>query len=248
VAIKGQEEGRRLEQFTDKFGRVYEANIEISTGDPCENLRPVGWTAPAGPEWCRGMLIPPLDDREVVRMVPRLQRARKGYQVEIDFARWLQKWDDADEAFQKKLADFAHGMAKGSTMVLQLIENPPAELRKIIGNGPRNTPRAFIQAAAAGNKWAIGETETVPPKAQLLLDEIQPLITGKRNRTSIGFDPLADDDADEPGAGVAVGMMADPLDGELEGLLDIEEQFDPKATGGTKVPPPKRRKRQEVEA
>lgn len=231
-----------MEQFVDKHGRLYEANVEISTGDPCEILRPVGWTAPAGPDWFRGTLTPPLDDHEIVKMVPRLHRARKGYQIEIIYERWLQKWDDADEAYQRKLADYAKGMTKGRVDLLEWMKNPPPELLKEIGNGPRRIPRAFIQAAAAGNAWAVGLSDAVPPKAQLLLDEIQPFVTARRNRATIGYDPLADDGDEDTGPARSVEQLADPLGGELDDLLDLEEQFDPKATGGKKVPPPRRKK------
>jgi hypothetical protein len=240
VAIKAQQEGRRLEQFADKFGRVYEANVEITTGDPCEALRPVGWSAPAGPHWFRGMLNPPIDDHEVVKMVPRLLRARKGYQIEIDHARWLQKYDEADEAFAKKIADYAQGMTKGRADMIAWIQNPPPELRKLVGNGPRNIPRAFIQAAAAGNPWALGLSEKVPAKAEALLEELQPLITGKRHKVSIDYDPLADDDEPQDFAiDAGVEAILDPLD---ELAADLEEQFDPKATGGTMVQSRKKRR------
>ncbi len=243
MPIDGQEKQRRLEEFADKHGRLYEANIEIKTGDPCEALRPK-FTAPTGPDWFRNQLTPPCDDLEIVRMVPRLYRARKGYQIEVDYTRWLQKWDDAEDALLRKMQAFANGMAGGHGNVIEMMRNPPPELLKEIGRGPRRIPRAFIEAAAAGNKWALGLSDVIPAKAEALLRELEPIALAKQRRNTIGFDPLADDDAPVESEQEEGASFIDPLDA----LLDLEEQHDPKAVGGTKVPPTRRRgKREPVE-
>src|SRR5262245_27396887 len=122
-----------MESFRDQHGRIYFANVELTTGDPCEALHPDGWRAPINPEWAKRLLVPPTDDLEVVKLVPRQLRARKGYSVEINYGRWLEKWDEAHERLQKKILDFAKGMTKGSGQWLALVENPPPELLKLVG-------------------------------------------------------------------------------------------------------------------
>lgn len=239
MAFDGQEKQRRYEEFRDKHGRIYRANVEIKTGDPCEILQPVGWKAPSNPDWYKGRLMPPVDDFEIVKMVPARIRARRGYQVEIDYVRWLQKWDDAHENLQRKLHDFAKGMTKSSGNMLQLVENPPPELLKLIGRGPLNVPRVFIEAAAAGNAWALGQSEIIPAKAEALLAELKPVVTGQRKAMIVGYDPLAEDDEDQPVNELLQDAILDPFGEE-------EEIADPNATGGKvdpvrkKAKPPKR--------
>lgn len=245
MAFDGQEKQRRREQFADKHQRLYEGDIEIKTGYPIM-LQPAGWTAPMAPDWYRRSLVPPMDDRDIVKMVPPMHRARRGYAVEIDYVRWLQKWDEAEEAFLKKIADYAHGMTKGDARMVDWVNNPPAELMKIAGSGPRRIPRAFIEAAAGGNRWALGLTEKIPAKAEALLAELKPLALRKQHRNIIGFDPLADDETDDE-LTPAAAKLHDPMADELENLLDLEEQHDPKATGGQKVKPPEKRTREAVE-
>ena len=229
MAFDGQEKKRRYEEFRDKHGRIYGANVEIKTGDPCEVLRAVGWKAPMAPDWASGLLMPPMDDFEIVHMVPVRLRARAGFQVEINYVRWLQKWDDAFEAYQKKLHDFAKGMAKGTATLVELVNNPPPELLRIIGRGPLGIPRVFIEAAAAGNPWALGLSDKIPSKAEAILAELKPVVTGKRKPHIIGVDPFADDDEDVKLPDAVVDAAIDPFGVE-------EEHADPHATGGKTEP------------
>jgi hypothetical protein len=229
VPFDGQEKKRRYEEFRDKHGRIYGANVGIKTGDPCETLRAVGWTAPQNPEWYKRKLMPPMDDMEIVQMVPAKLRARKGYQVEIHYAVWLRKWDDAYEALQRKLHDFAKGMTKSSGNMLELVNNPPPELLKLVGRGPLNVPRVFIEAMAAGNPWALGLSDKVPAKAEALLDELKPVVTGQRKGLIIGYDPLADED-DQP-------IMDETMDRIIDPFGDEEETHDPDAVGGKTIQP-----------
>lgn len=225
MPFDGQEKQRRYEEFRDQHGRIYSANVDIKSGMPCEVLRPLGWKAPMAPDWYAGKLIPPTDDYEIVRMVPVRERARRGYQIEIDYRRWLQKWDDAHSALQRKIHDFAQGMTKSSGIMLELIANPPAELLRLVGRGPLNIPRLFIEAAAAGNPWALGESEKIPAKAEALLAELKPVVSGQRKGLIVGFDPLAEEGEDEGPSEALQDALIDPFG-------DVEEQADPGATGG----------------
>lgn len=225
----GQDKKRAWEEFTDKHGRLYGANIEIKTGMPCEVLRPVAWKAPTTPDWVAGILVPPCDDYEIVKVVPRALRARRGYQIEINYVRWLQKWDEAEEALLKKIHDFAKGMTKSSGLMLELINNPPPELLKLVGTGPRRIPRQFIEAAAAGNQWALGLSDKVPAKAEAVLAMLKPLTEAKRRLAVIGVDPFADEDEDEQQPAALADAVIDPFGEE-------EERADPTASGGKTEP------------
>lgn len=238
--VKGQEEQRRPEMFVDRHGREYFANVELKTGDPCEVLQP-RFRSPIAPEWARKMLLPPVDDHEVVKMVPRLQRAKKGYQVEIDYDRWLAKWDRANEGRQRKLYEGAKAMAKGRD-AHEIATNPPAILLAELGPPPM-PPRTFIEAMKAGNKWALGLDAVIPQKALALLSEIQTWIVTptKKIGNAIG-DPLADDDETQNLAEDA-GFEAVT---EIDPFGEVEEQHDPKATGGKVEKVRKPRKKTEV--
>lgn len=240
-APKSQHENRRYETFRDKFGRFYGANVELSTGDPCEVLMPQGWRTPT-PVWAKPLLLPPLDDREICRMVPRHLRAQKGYELEIDFARWLMKWDAANERHLKKIADYARGMAaKGGQSIAQLVENPTPELLFQVGPGPM-PPREFIVAMAAGNQWALMRSDRVPAKAQAILDRIKPVVMKRTEATRLDIDPFAEDSDELEAqrahlAGQLEDAVRDPLeDDEDDRLEELEEQYDPKETGGRRVP------------
>lgn len=230
MPFDGQDKKRRYEEFRDQHGRVYGANVEIKTGDPCETLRAVEWTAPQNPDWYKRKLMPPMDDYEIVKMVPARLRARKGFQIEINYSRWLQKWDDAYEALQRKLHDFAKGMTKSSGNMLELVNNPPPELLKLVGRGPLNVPRVFIEAMAAGNAWALGLSDKVPAKAEALLDELKPVVTGQRKALVIGYDPLAEEDEDERPSDVVMDRIIDPFG-------DEEELYDREAVGTQQAKP-----------
>lgn len=85
-------------------------------------------------------------------------------------------------------------------------EEDAPELRRMVGKPPR--PIEFPEACLEGNQWVLGFSNTVPKWAYPLLEVEQ-----KVERKYL--------DADEE---------------DLEKRLDLEEQFDPKATGGKKQP------------
>lgn len=242
--VKGQEEQRRPEAFVDRHGREYFANVELKTGDPCEVLQP-RFKAPLEPEWFRKMLIPPVDDHDIVKMVPRLQRAKKGYQIEIDYDAWIMKLQRALDRYQTKLYEGAKTMAKGKD-AHDIATNPPPVLLAELG-APPLPPITFVEAMKAGNKWALGLDEKIPVKAKVLLDEIETWVTRKRRRVPLGnaiADPLADDETESVVDEVAFEEVTDPFG-------DVEEAADKEAVGtqtGRPVPlKPKRKPRQKVD-
>lgn len=228
--VKGQEEQRRPETYIDQHGREYFATVDMKTGDPCTTLQPM-FKAPTNPTWFRKMLVPPVDDAKVVKLVPRLQRARKGYQVFIDYDAWDSILSEREEEWNARLHDLAKGMS-GGMEVLRIVENPPPALLHYIGPRPF-PPRVLVQAMKAGNKWALGLDDKVPAKVVALLDELESSMTRKRRVVSLGnavADPLADDDETE---------TLDPFENaavDLDPFGDLEEVADPKATGGKTEP------------
>lgn len=215
--IKGQEHDRFVDHFLDQHGREYVANCEKKTADPCEVIQPVGWKAPLGPEWFVGLLTPPEPYRKIV---PRHMRAKKRYQVEIDYAAWLRDWDEREESHRLRLHNLAQGMGSGME-VIKLIENPPPALAQHIGPGPF-PPRAFIEAAAAGNEWALGLTDVVPKKARAILDMLEPMLRSQRiaRRDAGAVDPLSDDADEEFRAEVVADIARDH-----DPLNDLDEAF-----------------------
>lgn len=230
----GQELSRRYETFVDQHRRFYGANVDITTGDPCEVIVAKGWIAPIEPVWARRLFMPPMDDTSIVTMVDRAHRAEKGYQIFIDYAKWLEKWDDRAQDFQKKMVDYARGIAsKGDTTIAELLANPTVALLREVGRGPM-PPREFIEAMAANNKWALGQSNAIPKKALALLDTLKPLIVaGGRRGGPVGqVDPFEDEDDNDSAPITLANVAADPFEDDLD---ELEEQFDPQATGGTRV-------------
>lgn len=247
--VKGQEEDREYREFIDQHGRLYHTQVEKKTGDPCQALRPINWSAPTGPAWFRDMLLPP-EDLDIMTMVPKKLRARRRYDIHIDYERWLSKWDLREQEHQQKLEDFARGMSKQAN-IIEILRNPPAELLTAAGPGPF-PPREFIVACAAGDDWALGLTDRIPRKAQPLLDLLAPRFAIRREdrRTKNLLNPFADDDGIEDDdmrldrrRPAPPNPLADEEDDEGEGLAsrvageELERQFDPEAEGGRKVPP-----------
>lgn len=227
--VKGQEESRRVDHFIDQHGREYVSNVEKETGDPCTTLVAL-YTAPLGPDWFTGQLVP---HEKYRKMVPQHLRARKRYQVEIDYAQWLADLDVRDEEWRQKLHDFARGAAKGGADIVAIVSDPPPVIKELAG-APPFPPRVLVEAMAAGNAWALGLDERVPTKAVALLEALKPVVMRRVVRESIGeIDPLADDAA---ASDFTNDLMANTAPDPFEDLLDVEEAVDPDATGGQRVP------------
>ena len=193
--IKGQEARRFTDFFTDNHGRQYIGNCEIGLGTPPTtdpiDLVPRGWTAPIEPAWAKGLFVPPLDDRDVVKVLNRQDRAKAGYQIHIDYPAWLQKLDRQNEWFKERVAEIAKNMS-GGVNTLQLLKDPTPELLRYVGNPPF-PPRELVEAMAAGNKWALGLSSEIPPKALAVLEKIKPAVIASRQPVAeTPDDPFAD--------------------------------------------------------
>lgn len=205
---KGQDDKRRPDILVDSHGREYFANIEIESGDPID-LTPFQWTAPTAPHWARGLFLPPIGDPEIVRIVPRMERNRRGYQIEIDYLRWEQKTVARNEQRMEHLRNIVANMP--NVNVVETLEHPPKALLEYVG------PEAFppveiIRAMRAGNLWALGGADEIPEKATAMLERIRPqVLAAKLVRVR------EDDEVTDPFA----------LDATYEKLLDLEDQHDP---------------------
>ena len=240
--VKGQEQGRRVETFLDQHGREYRSEVEIKTGYPTV-LEPL-FKAPLSPDWMRKMLTPPVDDRNIVKVVNPKDRARMKCQIWIDYDAWLADNDKHFDRRQEKLFVGAKAMAKGKD-AQQFVDNPPPVLLSEIGSRPWPL-RSFIVAMKAGNAWALGLTDKVPAKVEALLAELEIEFGAKRRRRpQLGnavADPFADDE--EPNT-----LITDAgVDALLDPFGELEEQVDPDATGGQRVPvKPKKQRTKKVE-
>jgi hypothetical protein len=121
--IKGQENHRRTEIFVDQYSREYLGNVEILTGDPID-LSPYNWKAPLSPDWLRGMLTPPCDDHDIVKMIPQKERNRRGYQVFVDHEAWIEKNHALMEHWKTRLQEIARTGFKGQQL-LDVLQEPP---------------------------------------------------------------------------------------------------------------------------
>jgi hypothetical protein len=204
---KGQDEKRQPDYFIDRHGREYFANIEIATGDPID-LVPHQWTAPTAPHWARGLFVPPIDDPEVVKVVPRMERNRKGYQIDIDYERWEQKVVARNEQRMEQLRTVVQNQP--NVNIAETLQNPPKALVEYIG--PEAWPPVeIIRAMRAGNAWALGASDDVPEKAAAMLERVRPQVIQQKQVR------LSDDEVADPFA----------VDPQYEKLLDLEDQHDP---------------------
>lgn len=241
--IKGQENHRYSDFLVDKWGREYSANMDKLTGDPID-FKPYNWTAPIKPDWAQRLFLPPIDDQDIVRMVPQKERNRKGYQVDVDHVAWLSKIDSQHAAWRERIITVAKDGFKGTDLA-QIINDPskaPVAVLQYVGPPPF-PPREIIMAMAAGNEWALGLSDKIPEKALAILENIRPMVEAARSysrHTGAIVDPFAvdgvfveEDDDDEPQPFVDDPFAPGGADAKYE---DLEEQFDPDATGGKRVP------------
>lgn len=216
---KGQHNQRQPDIWLDQHGREYFANIEIETNDPID-LTP-RYKAPLTPTWAARarLFTPPLDDREIVTLIPRMQRHRRGHQILIDYDAWLRKRDQVQERQKQQIAAMARTLSGGNA--LELIKNPSPELQEYIGPPPF-PPREIILSMKAGNPWALGLSAEMPEKAAKMMDELKVrFLTGRPNyadEETTQVDPFAMDAWQDTS-----GETVDPEAKEIEALYAAEQ-------------------------
>lgn len=231
--VKGQEDSRHVETFRDNHGRPYRSEVENKNGMPTV-IEPL-FKAPIGPDWMRNLLAPPVDNRNIVKVLPPKLRGLKGYAIEIDYDAWIAAHDKRFDEWSQKLYEGAKTMAKGRD-AQDIADNPPPVLRSELG-APPFPPRTLILAMKAGNPWALGLDDKVPAKAEALLAELEQWVGRKRRRPQLGnaiVDPFADDEEETPNV-----FDEARLDADLDPLIDLEEAVDPQALGRQSGRPPK---------
>lgn len=126
--------------YTDQHGRVWGANIENKTGDPCGNLEPQ-FAAP----------VRPMDKYITVNSRRR--------QVVIRYAEIIQDIVEAEQEWDSALRD--HARKAYGMKAHEAIQNPPPDLLDIVGPRPKERREPW-EAAMQGNKWVLGLSPNKP--------------------------------------------------------------------------------------
>lgn len=128
--------------------------------------------------------------------------------IYIDYAKNITDLKEAHDAFDElRLKTAMNQYGNAFTERLgQSHEEDPPELQKLTGKPP--FPLAYPEAAKEGNKWVLGFSNVIPKWAYALL-----AVSQEPERKYL--------DAD---------------DEEVEKAVDLDEQFDPEATGGKREP------------
>lgn len=212
-------QGKRPAFRKDQHGRVYWNTVEIKTGAGVAQWKARGWSSP----W---ML-----ESEYLKELPDPgtgeNRLHADYQRKIDDILGAQEqWEkDAHSAMAKRYKDRYH---------------PGMELDEDIKRGLGTYPGPVEPwvAALQGNPSALGwDTRTQAP------------YTGPMDARLVAFMPAKDAAKNKVRRVVDAMDFSVPADGhsladDLEARLDIEEEFDPAATGGQPVPARRRGRKQ----
>lgn len=127
--------------YSDQHGRVWGANIENKTGDPCGPLEPQGWSAP---------ILPP------ERFITINSRQR---QLFIRYDDIIRSIDQGNSEWFDSLRE--HALKMYGMKAAAAIEEPPPELLDMVGPKPK-ARREIWEAAMDGNKWILGQTPNKP--------------------------------------------------------------------------------------
>jgi hypothetical protein len=167
---------------SDQHGRDWGGVIDIRTGTSVGPLDPK-FTAPWYP------------DHAWIRHDPK-----DGRKIRIDYDGMLAQLREAHREYEDRRFRTAQNMYSAAfhTMMGDSYDNDPPEMQRKVGPPP--TAVAFPEAAAEGNKWVLGFTDSVPKWAQAILDRERAKRSGKKY---LDADDAAD--LDEQFDPVAVG-------------------------------------------
>jgi hypothetical protein len=221
--VRTQADRRQHATITDDSGRKWWTVIEKDTMRSCGPMIPKGWTAPK----LFGTLpfVPP---EKYHRYTPD-----DPFTMKIDYDAWIEDVETEQKNFESRRSSSAI-MLFGSGAAAAVRDNSP-ELKNFVGDGP--IPVAPIKAARAGNLFVLGLSPHMPEWAKpffvapTIKEEEFPNAEDYPNEEPAPVEQLGDTEfPDAEGRTLA----EDP---ELERRLDLEEQFDSEATGGTRVDP-----------
>jgi hypothetical protein len=170
---------------------------------------PVGAISPV--DWAAPLLVP----QKYLKAVP----GEAGV-LAIDYDEWIVDCVDAKQRYDDTARNYA--VAMYGEQAAAVIENPTPELTQLVGPAP--FPVELVQAAKAGNRWILGFADKVPGWVTSAFQK--------------ALEP-----ADRRARAIATGTITDfydePDDDEvLAGTPGsrLDDQFDPDATGGKRVP------------
>lgn len=206
-----QRKQRRGQRFTDQHGREYHAELEIKTGEPCGLIGAL-YQAP---------LVVPL------KFLKRSKDPARPYDLVIDYAQWLAEIREeaadwrrrATAAAVKRYGDQFDASKPWPADILELFPRPKDHEEPVI-------------AARQGNRWVLGLTTKPDPR---LAPYFEPTV----------FDPhyleKQEPDFRDLPTDLAADMAAVVGDEDEETVagddaLDLEDELDPDAVGGKRVP------------
>lgn len=136
--------------FTDQHGRLYHAEVEITTGHPCSPLMPVGWKAP---------LDVPQNYLTVLRGRRSRGAARENYDLRVEYATWIRDWTESGKRWD----------ADATKTAIRLLgagwdrKAFPPEVMLEMGPRPGGKLPAVV-AASQGHPYVLGLREYDPTK------------------------------------------------------------------------------------
>ena len=208
--VRTQSDKRKHAIYTDQHGRRWSCAVHVDTDEPVET--PLLYKHPHNPPW--------LPAPKYLRFNSAERRMYIDYPaIFADCVLAVAPWND-------RLRDIA--LQRYGEKAHEAVASPPPEVLAILGSKPRDLE--FAQAAAAGDKWVLGWTDVVPPKAQALLD-------ARPKERHIPLEP-EDEGTDTWGAeelDVVNPFAMDGADPAVDAAVDMDETYDPDARGGKRV-------------
>lgn len=137
---------------------------------------------------------------------------------------------DYDKLLKERLDAQAEYQANLETEAIKRGWNPAdpekaAALSLIVGKPP--LPAEPVAAAMQGNRWILGLTTKVDPRLASYVTK-----SDRRSKLLANLPDFSDTEEEYGASGILDDQEPDD---ELEKLLDLEEEIDPKATGGKRI-------------
>lgn len=133
--------------FSDIHGRLYHAEVEISTSHPCSPFRPMGWKAPleTPQHYLRYVRDKRLRD-EAGRPV------RRSFDIDIAYDQWIADWTQAGKRWDQDAIKLALSIHKDAWKDRKTL---PEDVRLQMGERP-GSKVAAVQAAKQGQPYVLG--------------------------------------------------------------------------------------------
>ncbi|MDP9202814.1 MAG: hypothetical protein M3P26_12885 [Gemmatimonadota bacterium] len=228
--VRTQADRRQHATITDRHGRKFWTVIEKDTMRSCSALIPKGWEPPK--LFGKTPFVPP--EAYITYAVD------DPFEMTVNYDLWIADTEREHEAYAQRMSAAAI-MLFGSGAAEQVKKQSP-ELLNYVGKPP--TPVAPIKAARAGNLFVLGLSPNMPKwaaeffTAPVKVEELFPNAEDDYpDEEALSVAMRADEASEFPDVEEPADAMNIIVDEELERALDLEEQHDPKATGGTSTDP-----------